>query len=254
MTYRVLETRCVVDQAGREQHIRHALSLGLPVCSKSPARDGRLAIVASGPSVRDYLDELRAFDGEVWAINGAYDYLIREGRVPDGFVGLDPQREMVKFLTDPHIETTFYIASCSHPDVFDCVRGFDVRLWHSNSDTIRALPAGSYAVPGGITCITRAPFLAHLLGWRDVSIYGADCSYHEHPYAYATEARQCDPNDRTMVVRVNGHLFRTELGLMHQASNLGALETVFPAKLTFRCGGMLPEFLKSTRPLEEFVA
>lgn len=250
----VLETRCVVNQEDREKHILHALSLGLPVCGFEPVRSRKLAIVASGPSVNDYRQELLDWDGDIWAINGAYRYLMREfGIVPHGFVGVDPQREMLQFFDDPNQATTFYLASCTHPDVFERLTGYDVRLWHSNSDTNEILPSKSVAVPGGITCVTRAPFVAYMIGYRDVTIYGADCSYEELPYAYATESKQCDPKDETITVKCNGKLFKTETGLMHQASNLGALEETFPGKLTFRCGGMLPEFLKSMRKLEDFL-
>lgn len=240
------ETRCVVEQGVREQHIASALSRGLPICTRGSERPGKIAIVGSGPSVRDYLDELAAFDGPVWAINGAYDFLRSVGIAPAAFVGLDPQREMLQFFKAPDRATTFFLASCTHPDVFGHLAGYDVRIWHSNSDTVKTLPSGSYAVPGGITCITRAPFLAYLLGWREVHIYGADSSYADQPYAYETGSDRCDPNDRTIRVRVNGQVFRTEAGLMHQAENLGLLEEVFPGKVVFRSGGMLPAFLAST--------
>lgn len=255
MTTKILETVCIIDVNGRKEHIRAALSRGLPVCTKEEAHGRKVAIVAAGPSVRDFAKEILDFDGDVWCINRAYDYVKDViGRVPEGFVGLDPQAGLVDSLIAPNGYTAFYIASCCHPAVFDRLAGYKVSVWHSDSDTREALPSGSYAVPGGITCVTRAPFLAYLLGYRDVTIFGADCSYDEQPYVYATDSRQCDPKDQTRVVRCGGRLFRTELGLMHQASNLGALEVVFPAKLTFRCGGLLPAFLSSTRPLGDFIA
>lgn len=249
-----IETTCVVDENGRKANIASALSRGLPDCKKLPARQGKLAIVGSGPSVKDHLVELREWDGRIWAINGAFDYLrFNTGRVPDGFVALDPLPIMVDFIpTPPPRGVTYFIASACHPDLFDALKGRDVRIWHSNGACNDALPSGSFAVPGGITCITRAPFLAYLLGWQDITIFGADCSYSEvstHVYESGTYRGDTTTN-AVLTVKVNGKNFLTEAGLLHQAANLGYIETMFPAKLTFKCGGLLKAFLES--PMRDY--
>lgn len=252
------ETRCVVDQAARERNILHALSLGLPVCKMGPDR-GELAIVAAGPSVNEYRDELINFSGKVWAINGAYSHLRKSFGITPDFVGLDPQQALVGCFNDLSRDSTFYIASHCHPDVFKRLEGYKVKLWHTSRDTVHVLPSGSCVVPGGMTAVTRAPFLGNMEGFRDIYIYGADCSYADSPYAYATDSDVCDPTDKTQIVECppgSGQFFKSEMGLLHQASNIGAMMEIFPhvtkARLTIRCGGLLPVFLSSTRPVSDF--
>lgn len=253
----VLQTTCVLDEEGRKAQVKSALARGLPDCKKLPARSGKLAIVGSGPSVKDHLQELADWDGRIWAINGAFNYLAdRMGRNPDGFVSLDPLPIMVDFIPKPPPrDTVYYLASACHPDLFDALKGRDVRLWHSNGSCNEVLPSGSFAVPGGITCITRAPFLAYLLGWQDITIFGADCSYSEistHVYESGTYRGDVTTN-QVVEVKCNGRIFRTETGLLHQASNLGYIATMFPGKLTFKCGGLLKAFLESPmRDVSEF--
>ena len=72
---KLAEFKCCVDADTRRQNIKINLSLGYPVCVPEPRHLRKIAIVGSGPSVKEYLPELIDFDGEVWAVNGAHDWL-----------------------------------------------------------------------------------------------------------------------------------------------------------------------------------
>jgi hypothetical protein len=258
MTAALLKSKCVVPQEDREANIRAIMARGLPTVTKFlPERVGeKIAIVASGPSVRDYRDELINFDGPVWAINGAYDFLVEEfGRIPDGFVGVDPQPEMRMHLSKPKKATTFYLASSTHPSVIDLLEGYNVCIWHSASDAaFNVLKKGDVVIPGGPFCVTRAPFLARVLGWRDVHIYGVDCAYRDGD-SHLTEGQEwrVTDQDRPLIAVVNGQEFLTKAPWMQQASWLGDLPGVFDGKITYRTGGMLPAYLASERSLEGLV-
>lgn len=241
---RLVPSICVVDEETCASNVRSALARGLPVCRRSPRRTGRLAIVGSGPSVLDYIEELRTWPGEIWAINGAYDFLRGEGIVPHGFVGMDPVPGLAEYVAKTHKDTTYFISSVCDPAVFDALKDQHVWLWHSKWDAM-PYPADQCIVSGGTTCITRAPFLGNLLGWRDMVIFGADSSYTDTPYCYRHGTFKEDTTRPRMKVRVNGQVFETELALTKQAAQLSAMNEILHDQLTFRCGGLLQALLSA---------
>lgn len=239
MDFELSKTECVVDREVRALQMAYAMQRGLPVCTKEPAHTRKLAIVASGPSLKDYLDELREFDGDVWAINGALDYLNRSGVTVSGFVCIDPQDWLADYLKNPP-SITYYIASVCHPDVFDAVNGHDVRIWH-----LKDADSPENAVPGGTVCVTRAPYLALMLGYRDISLFGCDGSFAETNHVYGDGYERPDAR---LTVQVGNEFFETEVGFFHQASELGAMQEIFADRypgvsLKFRCGGLAAAYL-----------
>jgi len=218
---------------------------------------GALAIGGSAPSVLEHLDDLRAWPGEIWAINGAYDFLLSQGIVAHGFVGLDPVPGLVDYVRNARPETTFFISSVCDPGVFDALSDQHVWLWHSKMADLD-YPPDARIVGGGTTCLTRAPFLANMLGWRDMTIFGADSSYGEAGfYCYRHGMFPEDTNKDRILVNVDGTVFETELQMMKQVSQLSAMKDFLneqiPGQLKFRCGGLLAAFLNSPeRPLAEF--
>lgn len=244
MQAQLVESVCVVDDAGLEVNVNSALARGLQICGIVPEHDGRLAIVGSGPSLRDYLDELRGWPGEIWAINGAYDYLLSEGIIPHGFVGLDPLPGLAEYVKNPHRDTTFYIASNCDPSVFDAIPPDQVMIWHSARQALK-VPRGQMIVGGGTSSITRAPFLAHMLGYRDMTVYGADSSFEEGRYCYRDGTYECDSQALVNKVAVEGEVFFTEACLVKQVAQFGDIAKRYEGILKFRCGGLLDAYLRS---------
>ena len=239
-----LESVCVVDKEGRDRNLSSALARGLPTAQKLPARTGRLAIVAAGPSVRDHLEELRSWPGEVWAINGAYDYLLDQGIVPHGFFAIDPLPELAEYVQRPHPETTFYIASTADPAVFDALKDARVLTFHPYSDDV-GYPEGFGTIGGGTTSVTRAPYLGLLQGWRDITLFGVDSSYDGQEYCYPWGRYSTDIANPKMWVDLydGGPRYQTEVGLLKQVSQLAVLAPLFNGMLKFKCGGLMQDFL-----------
>ncbi len=207
-----LTTTCIVDAEGRRANMASAMARGARLCVPEQATEKALAIVASGPSAADYVETLRMWDGHIWAINGAYDWLQSHGIAADGFVGLDPEECMVDYLRQPHHATTFYMASICHPSAFDALTGCDVALWHARMDG--SMPgSGSYAVGGGPTCVSRAPFLGHMLGYRDIHVFGADGSFSGATHVYGGSP----PADAT-AYSVGGKAYWSWPQMVHQAA------------------------------------
>jgi hypothetical protein len=236
---------CVVDQAGRKRNLSSVLLRGLPMVQQLPEHDEPLAIVCSGPSVPAFLDELRSWPGKIWAINGAYRYLLDNGIIPDGFFGMDPLPGLAPYVkeTDPH--TTFYICSICDPSVFDNLKDRKVQLWHPDGEDM-VYPPDQWVIGGGTTAVTRAPYLALLQGYRDITLYGVDSSFSEgEVYCYPHGTYECDTNSIKLLIEVgNEGPFVTELSLMKQVSQLYVLHDKFAGKLKFRCGGLLEAFMR----------
>ena len=237
---------CVVNKVGRDKNLASCQSRGLPCVQQLPERKDPLAIVCSGPSVRFYLDELRGWPGEIWAINGAYRYLLEHGIVPHGFFGMDPLPGLAPYVDQAHIRTTFYICSICDPAVFDNLTQFQVQTWNPDGDGM-VYPPDQWTIGGGTTAVTRAPYLAILQGFRDITLFGVDSSFEKgEPYCYRHGTYECDiDNVRLWVAANNEGPFETELGLMKQVSQLNILRQKFDGKLKFRCGGLLAAFLRA---------
>jgi hypothetical protein len=244
---RLIDAVCILDEQERAGQIKSALARGLPICGPQEVTARKLAIVAPSPSIKDKHLEFQSWTGDIWAINGAHDYLVQEiGRAPTGFVSVDPHPAMLKHVRFPQAKTTYYLASSSAPELFDALKGFDVRIWHSKHD-----PGHYPAVSGGVSCVTSAPFLAYMLGYRDITIFGADSSYEDQPYAYAGPTVVSTP-EQVLYLRVDGNVFKTEAGLAMQANHLCLIRDHFPVPLKFECEGLLAALLDSPiRSLDE---
>jgi hypothetical protein len=115
--------------------------------------------------------------------------------------------------------------------------GFKVELWFPVQDKL--YPEGATEITGGTSAIARAPFAAHTLGWRDMTIFGADSSFEDSRYCYRDVTFQEDSKSTFQVVEVKGERFLTDLSLMHQVSQLGVIAEHFQGILRFDCDGLL---------------
>lgn len=249
MKYTVLESLLPVTDEEFSRNLHTNLERGIPRCEPLPERENnRLAIVGSGPSVRDYLDEIREFD-TVWAINGAYDFLRNNGIVAD-FLGCDPLPGLCDYLKYPDPNSTFYLAATCDPTTFDAVVGHDVRMWFLKSENIKypVLQPPVWSVTGGTTVLLRAPFLAHMLGFRELTFFGADSSFSaDERYCYKHGTYQWDsiaPINEVYTPNGEGP-FHTEICLLKQVSQFHAISQMYRGKITFRCDGLLAAFMRS---------
>lgn len=228
----VLESHCIVNEDGRASNLKSSLARGFPIVQDVPEREGALAIIGSGPSVADNLERLRDWPGHLWAINGAYDYLLHNDIVPEGFIGLDPLPGLTEYVQNAQAYTTFYLASTCDPAVFDALDGHNIHMWHACGEDSSVFPPGDKVVYGGTTAACRAPFLAMALGWRDITLFGMDSSYSQSgPYCYQWGTYKEDVDQPVLKVVINGEgPFYTEVGMLKQVAQLGVMLTMFNQK------------------------
>lgn len=98
----------------------------------------RIAVCASGPSLSDHIEDIRARQQAGWhvaAMNGAYNFLQDHGIIADMFFMVDARLDKnLPFISRPHPNTAFYIASQCQPEIFEALRGpwpwpIHVHLW-----------------------------------------------------------------------------------------------------------------------------
>lgn len=246
-----LDSICVVNNDGCERNLAINLARNIPWVSAQPERTGKLAIVAAGPSVPDYLNEIREFEN-IWAINGAYDYLLSKGITPTGFVGVDPLPGLVDYITRAHRDTTFYISAICDPSVFDALKDHSVMMWFPEQKDI-GFPDGTNSVSGGTTAVTRAPFVADMLGFRDITVFGADSSFKGSRYCYKEGTYPEDSKAPILKIQTNGEgPFYSELSLAKQVAQIMIL-VLYPwgrghQKLKVRCDGLMAAYMRA--PME----
>ncbi len=235
------EMDCVSDIPTRQSHIDSAVARNLPVCGVRPLRKGKLAIVASAPSVTNYVDTLKEWDGEIWGVNGAFGWMIHRGIKPDAFIGIDPEWFLKDYLPDPPQDATYYLSSQVHPCVFDHLKDRKVHLWFQADDQVK-FPIGSVTVPGGSTCLGRAPYLACLLGWQDVHIFGGDSSFTHKTHVYGGELPE-----RFVYAEANGKTYKTLKNLLMQACDMVQVVQNFPGSITVHGEGLLQSMCAEVR-------
>ncbi len=234
-------------------NICSALGRGLKELSPELPHDRPLNLAAFGPS----LTEQSIPDGELWCVNGAHDWLISQGRIPDVCVLLDPTPDLSGVIT-PHNGVKYLIASQCHPDLFDRLKEADVTLWHawvpkeSTGEDIRDLvntPGQHWFISGGGTAALRALVIAKFLGYRDISVYGLDSSF-EGERKHAVEPHPCAGNE--CEVEYGGKIFQTNIPLAAQAENFEAqyIKVLNDVRIRVHGTGLIPWICESLNKLK----
>lgn len=158
-----------------------------------------VAVCGGGLSLTPCLEELRAWPGDIWAINDTADYLLSHG------IGC------TMFTIDPlHRATKAHkrlLASCCDPSLFDG----DVRVF----DLAEHAEGG---IPGGSTSAARAAVLSLRMGYPGASFFGCDSSFEDRTH--------CDRHEvwpEQLIVRAGGVDFRTSPQMYMQAECLSAV-------------------------------
>ena len=166
-----------------EEHLANvqaAIALGLPSLQKGDLTNEPIAVVCSGPSLKATRREIRYFN-KILTCSGAHEYLLRFGIVPTWHMEGDPRKHKAVFVKHPHKRVQYLIASSCHPQMFENLKGYDVRVWHSLMKaehllTMDHYPSGDWVLTGGTNVGMRALVVARLLGFTNVHVFGMDCS------------------------------------------------------------------------------
>lgn len=232
-----LQVVCNTAHEKVAQNIRSACQRDLPWLPLEQAHDGEIAIVAGGPSLPDYLDELQG--RKIVAVNGSHDYLLSKGIVPDVHLIIDARPENASFITTSAKE--YWLASQCDPSVFDKAK--NVTVIHMNTaDVLDSIPPSMKPInliSSGSTVGLAGMAIAYCLGYRSIWIYGMDSSYETSRHAYP---QFLNDQDRVIDADVGGRAFKCAPWMAAQAQQFQTLSAELidgGCEIHVRCGGLL---------------
>ncbi len=224
------------------ENIKHSSSLGLPLLELADEHDRHAVVVGGGPSVKNFLDEIRTrkeHGQEIFALNNSWQYLEKNGIKPDYHVMLDARPENADFVP----EGKGYYASQCDPSVFEKAK--DVTLWH-HSNAQNVIEGNGLFVAGGSTVGLSALSICAMLGYRKIHIYGFDSSYEEdRHHAYEQELND---NEKTITVKCSGEEFHTAPWMAEQAIQFSELAPQLMSMgcvITIHGEGLLPHMART---------
>lgn len=185
----------------------------------------RVAVVGGGTSLAQNLDELRAFDGDILAVNHTALWLAQQGIACTALAVDSALDNLAKHdLIDGAL-----LGSCCNPKLFDLMPAqcFDLSEDH---------PGG---IIGGTTTAARAPALAIRLGYRQVLFYGCDSSFGAQSHV----DRDWQPLEQ-LIIQAGGQHYTTTPDYYLQAQDLAALIRLMPQIFICRSGGLLAAMIE----------
>jgi hypothetical protein len=199
------------------------LRLGLPVFGEAKGTKSKLAVVGGGPEVVRFRDDLRSWDGEIWAINGAFGWCLDNG-IPATFFSLDASDALLGMAQRA---TAAILADHCNPSVVAAVSGpvQMIDLEHT---------------PLGATSAASVPMLAAINGNPSVTLFGCESSFTDREHAYSwslvTESR--------VLVECGGQEYLTTPQLIMQAEYLADIARRVPGYVTVKGSGFLPALIE----------
>jgi hypothetical protein len=242
-----------VQAAGTDEelctNIRSALARGLPELACSPIKhDGTLVLVASGWSMPDFIDDIKAHRRKghpIVAIKAAHDFLCDHGVEPDMWVNLDP-RDRTSGVQKANQRTVYLVASRCPPITFDHLKDKNVWLWHSwaEGEEMKAIGPGKLAVGGGTTSGLRAINIGYLLGFRNFVLYGYDsCNRADGLKRFTGE--HTGPAIDIWVGGPNGKKFNCNMAMAQQANEFQKLfEVMGDITVDVKGPGLIAEIMR----------
>lgn len=211
------------------------------------SKTGAVAVVGSGPSLKENWQELKDFKGDILACNAACQFLLERGIVPTYMMCFDADKLVLEFFT-PHKDITYLIASRCVPQVFKILKDCRIVVWHAaGDDNIRNLLEKSKKiepmVTGGSAAVTRAMMLVMPIGYTEIHIYGGDSSFADGD----THIRQSTTVERRMAIKCNERVFEIAPWMVMQINDLKKLTPIIESlevKMRFHGDGLLQHVAK----------
>jgi hypothetical protein len=192
---------------------KYACKLKLPELQTVPPHNKKVAIVCSGPSVKDYLDVLRNFDGDIIAINRENKNLHDLGINFQMVVAIDPAMGM-EYIGEPLKDVTYYFASNCPPKLFKGYKGYNVVLFHIFSEGVTYPEDKKHMIVGSAAGLAAIRVAKHL-GYRDIHVFGMDSSWEDDNNFKTYSDKFSDPYSANhLIVECNNKKFKTSVVLL----------------------------------------
>lgn len=210
-----------VSNAARDTNAQIVRTLGLPYHKGA----GRLAVVGGGNSIRRNIEELRNWNGGIWAVNGTVNWCLDNG-IDAAFYTIDAQPPE-RWAYDLTRMRRAIVAEDCNPDV--------IRLMLSNGVDVSLLTKPD----GGPTSAAAADLLSLQSGYTHISFFGCEGSFEEDTHAYTST-----PVADWIEAVVGGEHFRTKPEYAQQSQIISEVIRTFPYVYADRSGGLLSAMVR----------
>ena len=203
------------NREANKGHVRYSAMADVPAGT-------HLAVIGGGPSVKGFLDELKAWAGDIWAINGAFGWCLDNG-IDATFYTLDASPVLKDMASRAG---NAILADNCDPDVSGAVNG-----------SVHLVEMGD--TPCGSSSASTAPMLAALRGYSSVTLFGCESSFvgaeHAYQWSHVTTSR--------VLVECDGREFLTTPQLIMQAEYVAEIARNVPGYVSVRGIGFLPALI-----------
>ena len=203
-------------------NVRKAVERGYPIIKACPPHNSVALLVGGGPSLVDDLEDIRErkkAGAHLFALGGAGLWLQERGIVPDGLIILDSRPFNVRFVKGLDKSVNLLLSTQCDPSVFEAGEGHEIVSWHPHlggKSGVRE-DRDTVLIGGSTTVGMRALRIAHVLGYREIHLYGYDSSYRgneSHPYPQPE-----NDGDTLREVTVAGNRFVSTAWMIRQADD-----------------------------------
>ncbi len=226
-----INTQAATSSDQSIENIKVTLGKPLPYIQKLPefqkvkGNDKPIALIAGGPSINNYIDDIKKFKTTI-ACGSANDWAMNNGIIPTYAVICDPDPISINYYQKLDTETKYLISTACDPKIFDHLKDYQVIAWHCHSDEIAEKiktqnimpPTEYYAISGGCTVGLRALNIAIVLGYTNIHMFGFDSCLGEKDKHHAYDFSDVSE----------------ELGVIY---NIKIGDELNPTSPTFRCAG-----------------
>lgn len=237
-----------------KEHIRENAKTEWQTIVPHPTQDTEIMLVAGGPSLNDYTDEiikLRSEGMPIITTNGTYNWAIRNGMTPSMQLIIDA-REFNKRFVRPIVDDCKYVlASQCHPSLFEGMPVDRTYIWHVNlaeevSELLDELYDLWFACPGGSTVTLRGLCLLRMLGFHKIHVYGFDSCYREDQH-HAYDQPENDYKSKPFPVSVGGKVFWCDAWMYSQACEFIDMVGMFgdEIQLNVKGDGLIAHIIKT---------
>lgn len=182
----IIKTKNCIDKDKIRENISKNVRMMRNWYAQCKKTDETIILCSAGPSL-DPLEIKKYYDKgyKIVAVKHAIKPLQAVGIIPWAVILLDPRIHVGDFIDDIHPDTIVFVASMVDPEVTDRllkrnarVIGYHVAVGAKEEDFLRN---GDCLIIGGSATSTRGISLLEGLGFRNMELFGYDCSYYEKP-------------------------------------------------------------------------
>jgi len=205
-------------------NIRASVEFDVPCVVRQPDRDDVLIFVAGGPTLRQYLAEIKerqAAGAHIMTSNNTHDYLVDNGIVPDSCLLFDPKKRVVDYVNKIQPTCHYYLATTVVREVWEKFTAAGAKLSkvlvafgldesqdiNLQRELYPKIPASNYLIGGTMTPLRAMPF-AVLLGFKSIEFYGFDSCFAQN----AKIIMEGEPGYLETVVRMQSGYTDAETG------------------------------------------